>query len=823
MPFFENQFAIDGHSDQQKHLVRYHNELVSENSIIIHDAPAGAGKTYASCKIVNQLVQSGERVLFVQPTKELIGKTIKELKDLKESVRIHRLDGDVCQNVIARISNHLRETDADGQVLFITQDAFMQLPYVHRPDHWNLIADEIPQVHKTFNLRYKKIHSLLTSILTTIPIDDVWSQLAIGDYKGLVELETDMKSDNGIAKFKEALSLIKSSHWSTYVNTNEYSQYVASESKKETAPVLYAEMNPSIMSGYKSVRVAGAELKESLLYKLWNTKNIVFKDERLSDLKYYYHENGDRVNIYYATNTNWSKGKRNKHKDDIWIPLLKKVSDLSANKQFLYLGNNDTGDLFPHSDNATRLPGMPHGLNDYTNVDMVAFLAAYNPSPQQAAFLKFRGLTDEDIIRDMYYVKAYQAILRGGIRNPKKAKPQIVVVPDRGLAEWLQSVLKGSKIEWLGLGPPDDSLKKAGRPQIHGSSAERNRAYRKRESTKDHLANWQALMEKIPKHREDGRTICGEYCDEIPYILRYNVPQFRACIWDFIWSTHSSKYVFASSHDMFIAKLREYHQRIVPSKGANQVMTMGCPAPNPTNMRGEPNIICANGIILDNDEGDLTPEKFAELFPHTEMAIFNTYSCTSLHRRWRAYIPTEFIMTPPMYKNVVEQILKAVEKEGYNQKGTEGKRKDGFDRSKKSCADLMYLPCQAGERAASFFLEFRGPERKPLDPTQWINFDEEPEIVREFVFSSSSGTARDVHSVRLQEEIDFEIERWRAGNVPKRRNEAYSTLYYALKRNSIPSHQIEEIMTGEALLCSTKRLRDERLGQLRRLITLSNR
>lgn len=820
---YNNRLTIGGHSEPLNHSFYYDSELISNNSIILHDAPAGAGKTYASCKIASQLVRSGERVLFVQPTKELIGKTIKELKTMKGDVRIHRLDGDVCQKVIARISSHLRKTDADGQVLFITQDAFMQLPYVHKPDHWNLIADEIPQVHKVFNLRYKKIHSLLTSILTTIPVDDVWSQLVIGDHKGLLKLETDMKSDNGVAKFKEALSLIKSAHWSTYVNTNEYSQYVASDSKKETAPVLYAEMNPSIMSGYKSVRVAGAELKESLLYKIWQTKNIRFKEEQLSELKYYSHQNGESVNIYYATNTNWSKEKRNKHKDDIWIPLLKKVSDLSENKRFLYLGNNDTGDLFPHSDNATRLPGMPHGLNDYTNVDMVAFLAAYNPSPQQAAFLRFRGLTDEDIIRDMYYVKAYQAILRGGIRNPKKAEPQIVVVPDRGLAEWLQSVLQGSKIEWLGLGPPEDSFKKAGRPQIHTSSAERNRKYRQRLSTKDHLAVWQNLMDKIPNHGEDGKVKCNEFCDEIPYIYRYNVPQFRACIWDFLWSTHSSKYIIASSHDMFIDKLREYHQRTVPSKCANQVMTMGCPALHPTNMRTESNIVCANGIMLDNDEGDLTPEKFAELFPHTEMILFNTYSCTSLHRRWRAYIPTEFIMTPPMYKNVIEQILKAVEKEGYNQKGTGGKKKDGFDRSKKNCADLMYLPCQAREKSASFFLEFRGPERKPLDPTQWVNFDEEPEIIREFVVSSSSGKTCNVHSDLLQEEIDFEIERWRAGNIPKQRNDAYSTLYYALKRRCIASERVEEIMTNEALLCSTKRLKDQRLGQLKRLIRLSKR
>lgn len=93
--------------------------------MIIHyfDALAGAGKTRALALYTDRLAPRNQKVLFVQPTKHLIDKTIAdELDVLDSNYPIRAIHGDTePDRVIAGIVQHFQNAQRGvGEALFIT-------------------------------------------------------------------------------------------------------------------------------------------------------------------------------------------------------------------------------------------------------------------------------------------------------------------------------------------------------------------------------------------------------------------------------------------------------------------------------------------------------------------------------------------------------------------------------------------------------------------------------------------------------------------------------------------------------------------------------
>ena len=93
------------------------------------------------------------------------------------------------------------------------------------------------------------------------------------------------------------------------------------------------------------------------------------------------------------------------------------------------------------------------------------------PSPDPATdhfrFLQSRGLSGGEVRGFTYFAEAYQAILRTSLRDPAIRLPKRILVPDRGLAEYLHDVFPGSKVEKLDIGLVEDAPRKRGRPGKH--------------------------------------------------------------------------------------------------------------------------------------------------------------------------------------------------------------------------------------------------------------------------------------------------------------------------------------------------------------------
>ncbi|MBY0297488.1 MAG: DEAD/DEAH box helicase family protein [Methylobacterium sp.] len=147
------------------------------------DALAGAGKTRALSRYADSLARRGQKVLFVQPTKLLIDKTVEhELKPLDPTYKVQALHGDVMldQSVIAAIVEHFQAAERDhGEVLFITHAAFAKVPYIENRADWILLMDEVPQVDVFEEWRLPDTHDLLTPHFSMNPGGAVYGTLAM--------------------------------------------------------------------------------------------------------------------------------------------------------------------------------------------------------------------------------------------------------------------------------------------------------------------------------------------------------------------------------------------------------------------------------------------------------------------------------------------------------------------------------------------------------------------------------------------------------------------------------------------------------------------
>ena len=111
------------------------------------DALAGAGKTRALARYAIQLARAGERVLFVQPSKQLIDATIRdEFRSDRGGFELRAIHGGNTRDVVQSIIHFTKTCNMlGGVVLFITHEAFMRLSHVENRQQWHLIFDEDPQ------------------------------------------------------------------------------------------------------------------------------------------------------------------------------------------------------------------------------------------------------------------------------------------------------------------------------------------------------------------------------------------------------------------------------------------------------------------------------------------------------------------------------------------------------------------------------------------------------------------------------------------------------------------------------------------------------
>ncbi len=696
------------------------------------DALCGSGKTYAAIRHAVKSARVGEKVVIVQPSKDLIRQSYSDCLSVADkqqtNIAVTRIDSDTCgtKSVIGEIIRHLKNDEARGEVLFITHAAFLAMPYWHNAREWHVLFDELPVVDKELTRNVPATHPIVTDHISAFSNDPTYYRLMADDLKALRGIAENREKDEVLEVFRDVANALTNDHWEVYAKKENWERMMKADSENGKYQFLcFGLLKPTILEGYKSATVMGAMLTESVMYHWWLNWNVTFEPHPVIDQqareRLPAHENGEHLTIRYFFDQPWSKRLRDTPvlEDGKAIDRLEYLRDKLAEKltggSFLWVANNDVPDAemaeFPES---IRLSNSPHGLNQYQDIHNVVFLSALNPRPSHFKFMETRGINADDLRDAMVHQITYQAVMRSSLRDSVSTEPKMVFVSDKQTAEWLATHFPGCAIGQIS-NPAKATIKRNGRPPVGAvamSSAERQK-------------------------RSRDKKLHDLTCHESTLSNSGFVTSPQATIFGSIFAITGEAITDVADVDSFISELRGCHGDVFDDKHKNALISPAAfdPDKSANTSRGIENITHIWGIWLDNDGGDLSWREFQKKFPDLRMVCMNTWSGTD---RYRVFIPTTEPMSIECHKHVVDYMMGQLY--GYFDDRTAeylaktGRRvmRHGFDTSKFVPSSLFYLPCQAKESKDSFFEDFEGDA---LDPWEWgtaaIAMSQDPEITRQ--------------------------------------------------------------------------------------------
>jgi Type III restriction enzyme, res subunit len=792
-------------------------------------APCGSGKTYQVIERACQLAAKGEYVLVLQPTKELIDKTVEALAadrpNPPEYLKFYT-DNDCSKSVGGRLTEHFKNPPDQGHIVFATHQVLPFIPFWANKGDWHVLIDEELQVvkHNCFNL--PKTHGLITDLIDLEPRDAIYSRLVVADPLRLSEIAQNKDGDDIYEWFRETAQLLINENWDSFVNTEQFAKLKDNRAQQLS---IHSVLSPRILGGCRSVTMTSANLSDTLIYKVWEKMGVEFQeDDGLSQsLRFQHHSNGHLITIKYATEQSWSKalqGRRAQPEDQGSGSVLNEVIEAAKaefhNQPFLWQANKSLPDN-PFGDNAQRLPNKPHGLNDYSNIDRLCFLSALNPTADHFKFLKSRGLSNEAVHAAIYCSTVYQSVMRSSIRDPENLNAKTIIVPDRTAAEYLAKLFPGSRINKLNTRILENTTKSRGRPKRHNSNRDKVAAHRKLKR----LKKLQDLL-KSPIFRPypsgavvgDRSKTCNERAIDISGIF---VTGFDKDAYGTLFASKNSQdqlcYLHTENLDDFVDFLKLFHENNSCSrKDANWLISPAVFDPNHPKAtgtkRGLSNIVKVRNLWMDFENGQLNPEQVAELFPMTKLVVFNTHSHTWENPRFRVVFPFDQPLDADDYGLLYDQLIAKIEDAGYEVGRSSRRRPSGLDISKRTPSSLFYLPCVAKVPTNSFFLDYYHDEsRAVLNPRKWI---EHSVVVIPFRQSGGEreGEMSPLNTTFDQSKVDEATRIWRESvNYPGEGNARFWSYARALRSAGMSLEQIEQTLKAESM---NARKPSERRGQI---------
>jgi hypothetical protein len=442
--------------------------------------------------------------------------------------------------------------------------------------------------------------------------------------------------------------------------------------------------------------------------------------------------------------------------------------------------------------------------------------------------------------------------MRTSIRDPNNHELKRVVVPDRGLAEYLHSLFPGSSMERLDIGLGEIDAAARGRPRKYSSNRDRvaNQRQKAREE-KIRILNELFFLQ----NSQDASGMCWEKEKEWEYRAENGIASYthlstqlpsrqdtEILVADFApheccgsLLAHKTSptpfcYLRWVDEETFVSWLQALHGGKLKTKEENYLISPSVFDPNKCGggkRRGTDNIVYVRHLWLDFEDGDLSPDEFPKLFPHYRMLVTNSFHHTANKPRFRVMMPTTQPIPRDAYPLLYDNIAAKLEETGYTilrssakkkiSRSNGDKPKSGLDWSKRPPTSLFYLPCQAEDPTQSFFRYYDEPGREALDPVPWIENTVAP-LQPEFPSWSAepNGGPKEIN----QALVDSAIQDWRATRaVPKHGNQNFFLLGRKLKSAGMDTAQIATTLATEASFARSPKERKEQIRSIIETLT----
>jgi hypothetical protein len=372
-------------------------------------------------------------------------------------------------------------------------------------------------------------------------------------------------------------------------------------------------------------------------------------------------------------------------------------------------------------------------MNSYMRHEVCCIFSALNPPQAHRKFLQdLCGMTEREVRRALLSQTAYQSC-RGILRDPDSTGIFLLIVPDRDTADDIASYYPGCRVEKLA---SDIEEPEVGRPPKYGSEMERLAARREQNRRSQRRVRQKSLYSV--NSSDIGRTP-DEVRQNLVHVLNgwaelapdtTGVGAFARSLWLSTTDRTGQGYTIHVPTADLIADLQR-RQRI--ERVCKEATTLICPTifQEPLQLpdhltaigisiessgRTKDDALGCRGFLFDIENGEMTPEDFAEVFPDLEFFAYSSWSHTPETPRYRICIPSTQLVRPDIHALILHTVVDRLEAVGWGDAFAPGK-KHGVDIGKLHEAAMFYLP---SKRPDGFIVHVH-QGRSPLNPHEWVD------------------------------------------------------------------------------------------------------
>lgn len=412
------------------------------NKLIVHEYPAGAGKTFAICK---KIKSDNIRYLIAVPTKNLQDEYSKLIPDalvINDELVINGVKSTVNQYLASNL-----DIINSKRILIITHVTLLTHGDKFGFGQRELIIDELPN------------DLICTDHVITTQVDSI-------KFKQEIELSTKDELNEFIDRYE-----IDQEHRSSKIRffeqklNNPYFAYITSaftstENRKHVNFQYLYLADIKLFDNYSIIHLLGANLSGSIAIKYF-TELCDYSYEK-GKLPVRGNPMSQRVRIIpllkFKDDRDYiSKTILEKYFDQM-LSVVKNNTNkgalIATNKAFESRINED--EINENDKHFKLIRVKSHGLNSYSHVNQAAVLYSANPNPYDIPFMQkcseVLGFESNELV-DAYVFEnvldvVYQTVTRTAIRDPEYAGELTFFVPDMRCANFLKGKFKNAHIDW---------------------------------------------------------------------------------------------------------------------------------------------------------------------------------------------------------------------------------------------------------------------------------------------------------------------------------------------------------------------------------------
>jgi hypothetical protein len=663
--------------------------------------------------------------LYVAPSRKLIGETQKTLKGFGLDPMVITSDTHA-DHVRASIIEFMNHAEDAGEILLITWNAFVDLPYLNRRQNWRVIIDEVPQLDRFYGPRLPRNLSFLTEHIDIedSAVNDRVATVRIKD-RAVLEDRLEAVRDDVEELFREFFRDLLSHNMDMFVDLDSWNRLVEQGefTDDESLNRLFFISMPR-PEAFSDAILLGANVSDSLVCH-WLTRfhgyRFVEHGAIASQLRPFPKNTGSRLKIsYFIPRRHASKTLYKKMAttgDNLLDEMDRMAMENFDSEPFLYVHNIKRKSVLDECATATKLPVVSHGLNRYESFSNIYFSAALNREPRHFTMLESLGFDADHVHVATTHEVLYQCVMRTSLRHPQATTPVRAIVPDEPSAKRLAHLVGTGDVRQLGslyvpapkaLTPTQKDQRHEARKAIDALFAPRIQPSPYRYGNGWNLGTFLG-SDAVDAVTEPEPIQGGNECK--CFVTLHRNPR----------AMHRDEFVSKEgSIGDFLTFLRGQHRAVIDSKEESTLFNPCIfePPHGGEGYRRKDYFKESSFMVLDFDNGDLSPEEFDRIFwseagrgQKRSFVICNSFSrCEALPNKFRVIL---FYKRPAttlqQHEAVYDATVSRLEENGYSAKSAK------LDPACRSGVQSFYLPCTNRSHQEWAFFEPRGTRTRELE------------------------------------------------------------------------------------------------------------